>query len=270
MNIESLASWLRCPACLRPLEPIDALTLGCDTGHRYDVNKRGFVNLVSGGTKLIGDSAAMLDARDRVLESGLYSPITDAVRSATAEIGGTSILDAGAGTGHYLRAALESSADARGLAMDLSAQAVSRAVRSSPRIDGLVADTWRPLPVRDAVCEVILDVFAPRNLPEFHRALAPGGSLLVVVPLPEHLAELQGDAGMLAVPADKSAEIADAARPLFELRSRRAIHATIALTQAVAESLVGMGPSAHHTRSHGVTLPSEATLAVELLHFARA
>ena len=75
------------------------------------------------------------------------------------------MLDAGAGTGHYLRGALSVLPSALGLAMDLSARAVARAVRSSDRVDGLVADTWRPLPVRSDTADTVLDVFAPRNHP---------------------------------------------------------------------------------------------------------
>ncbi|MFR0656994.1 class I SAM-dependent methyltransferase, partial [Pantoea sp. SIMBA_079] len=80
---------------------------------------------------------------------------------ATGSRPGTRILDAGAGTGYYLRAALAAVPSAAGLALDLSPQAVARAVRSSGRVDGVVADTWRPLPVRSSIADAVLDVFAP-------------------------------------------------------------------------------------------------------------
>src|SRR6478735_2331635 len=123
-DLSRLASWLRCPVCSADLEPVDALTLGCVNGHRHDVNKRGYVSLLGGGTKHLGDTAEMVDARDQVLESGTYSPIAAAVAASAA---GTRVLDAGAGTGHYLRAALSALPEALGLAMDLSPQAVARA-----------------------------------------------------------------------------------------------------------------------------------------------
>jgi 23S rRNA (guanine745-N1)-methyltransferase len=276
MTIDALARWLRCPVCADPLEPIERLTLGCASGHRFDVNKRGYVNLVAGGTKLIGDSPEMLDARDTVLGSGLYAPISDALISLAT---GSSILDAGVGTGHYLRSVLAANPGARGMAMDLSPAAVARAVQSSPDVDGLVADTWRPLPIRDAACDIVLDVFAPRNLPEFHRILKPAGGLFVVVPLADHLAELRAGGRMLDVPADKAAAIVASAAPLFTLRERRTIRATIPLTATAAAALVAMGPSAHHPRpvAGGQTAldaeehdaPSSATLAVDILHLSR-
>src|SRR3954451_19714723 len=194
VDLPRLAGWLRCPACAADLEAFAPLTLACATGHRHDVNKRGYASLLGGGTKLLGDTAEMLDARDLVLESGAYSPIADAVATAAAfglaagglAAGGLAagvtdggrVLDAGAGTGDYLRGSLAASPSALGLALDLSPQAVARAVRSSVRIDGIVADTWRPLPVRTEVADVVLDVFAPRNLAEFHRVLRPEGTLV--------------------------------------------------------------------------------------------
>ncbi|MFF1634905.1 putative RNA methyltransferase [Leifsonia sp. NPDC058248] len=275
--LRSVATWLRCPTCGRPLEPVERLTLGCASGHRFDANKRGYVSLLAGSTKVVGDNAEMLDARAAVLDSGLYSPIAEAVASSAAQAGrsGARILDAGAGTGYYLRAALAAVPRSRGLALDLSPVAVARAVRASPDVDGLVADTWRPLPVRDGVCDIVLDVFAPRNLPEFHRILAPAGSLVVVVPTADHLAELRADGGMLDVPADKAEAIAEAASTLFDLQDRQAVRESILLDDALSRALAGMGPSAHHRREsvgeatrHGA-LPATATISVEVLRLTK-
>lgn len=283
-RLSSLASWLRCPVCEEELSPVDRLTLGCANGHRHDVNKRGYVSLLGGGSKVVGDSAEMLDARDAVLESGLYSPIADAVAALAAAIDRegpvAAALDAGAGTGYYLRAVLAALPDARGLAMDLSAAAVARAVRSTGteqgRIDGVVADTWRPLPVRSDRCDLLLDVFAPRNLPEFQRVLQPGGSLVVVVPRADHLAELRAVGTMLDVPGDKAEELIAAAAPLYALQTREHVAADLRLTPDLREALIAMGPSAHHAASRAAAmgdeeaaanLPGAARLSVDVLHF---
>ena len=253
VDLPRLAAWLRCPVCAAELEPFAPLTLACPNGHRHDVNKRGYASLLGGGTKLLGDTAEMLDARDLVLESGAYSPIADAVAAAAAvglaEGGddGHRVLDAGAGTAYYLRAGLADSPSALGLALDLSPQAVARAVRSSDRIDGVVADTWRPLPVRSGVADVVLDVFAPRNLPEFHRALRPGGTLVVVVPRADHLGSLRAAGTMLDIPSDKAEDVTVAAEPLYALQSREQIGYDLALTDALRKALAGMGPSARHS-----------------------
>jgi 23S rRNA (guanine745-N1)-methyltransferase len=281
LTVDTLASWLRCPVCAKPLEHVERLVLGCTSGHRFDVNKRGYVNLVPSGSTFIGDSAAMLEARAAVLESGLYSPIADVLATAVADVlhdaGGFRILDAGVGTGYYLNTALDAAPGSNGLAMDISPSAVARATRGSDAIDGLVADTWSPLPVRDAVCDVVLNVFAPRNIPEFHRVLKPGGTLLVVVPLADHLAELRTAGRMLDVPPDKSAAVMEAATPLFAPVDVVTIRADLSLTPAIADALVGMGPSAHHASSAhqapsdatGAPEPTPTTLAVQLLILRR-
>ncbi|MGO4593526.1 methyltransferase domain-containing protein [Leifsonia sp. 2TAF2] len=268
-DLSRLASWLRCPVCSADLEPVDALTLGCVNGHRHDVNKRGYVSLLGGGSKHLGDTTEMLDARDRVLEGGAYSPIADAVAGAA---GGGRVLDAGAGTGHYLRAALAALPAALGLAMDLSPQGVSRAVRASDRVDGLVADTWRPLPVRTGAADTVLDVFAPRNLPEFHRVLRPGGALVVVVPRADHLGSLRAAGSMLDIPSDKADDVIAASEPLYALQARESVAYDLALTAELAAALTGMGPSARHAAAAGVGTPaanpSATRVSVDVLRFA--
>ncbi|MFJ3392814.1 methyltransferase domain-containing protein [Leifsonia aquatica] len=269
-DLERLASWLCCPMCSADLSPIDRLVLGCPSGHRHDVNKRGYISLL-GGSKHVGDNAAMLDARDAVLESGLYAPIAAAV-AAAVPADASRVLDAGAGTGHYLRAVLTAHPDAVGLAMDLSPAAVGRASRSSDRIDGLVADTWRPLPIRDAVCDAVLDIFAPRNLPEFARVLRPGGSLVVVVPRGEHLRSLRAATSMLDVPADKADDVIATAEPLYALLTREHVSEPLPIDEAIRNALIGMGPSAHHvdsgTGAGADPLPTETRLDVDVLHFS--
>lgn len=269
-DLERLSSWLRCPVCSADLSPVDRLVLGCPSGHHHDVNKRGYISLL-GGSKHVGDNAAMLDARDAVLENGLYAPIAAAV-AAAVPADGSRVLDAGAGTGHYLRAVLTAHPDAVGLAMDLSPAAVSRASRSSDRIDGLVADTWRPLPIRDAVCDAVLDIFAPRNLPEFARVLRPGGSLVVVVPRGEHLRSLRAATSMLDVPADKADDVIATAEPLYALLTREHVTEPLPVDEVIRNALIGMGPSAHHvdsgTGAGADPLPTETRLDVDVLHFS--
>lgn len=265
-DLARLASWLRCPVCARDLEPVDRLTLGCVAGHRHDVNKRGYVSLLGGGSKVVGDTAAMLEARDVVLESGAYLPIAATVAAQSEPARGSRILDAGAGTGYYLRAAVAATPDAVGLAMDLSPAAVARAVRSSADIDGLVADTWRPLPVRSQSVDQVLDVFAPRNLSEFHRVLRPGGLLVIVVPRTDHLASLRESGTMLDIPTDKAEDVMAAAEALYALQTREHVSYGLALTETLRLALATMGPSARHAGA-APAHAAETTVSVDVLSF---
>ncbi|UOE25519.1 methyltransferase domain-containing protein [Agromyces soli] len=228
----------------------------------------------------------MLDARDLVHDAGFFDPLKReliAVLRDAALGPEPRVLDAGCGTGHYTALALEAligtnEQTPRVLAMDLSPAAVVRTVRRRPdSVDGLVADTWQPLPVRDGSVDAILDVFAPRNASEFRRILRPGGLLLVVVPRPDHLRELRADGRVLTIPEGKAATLVEELAPSFALRTVRSVDARFVLDQdaaaddAFAAAIIAMGPSAHHRATEPAAglraLPEAITLAVDLLVF---
>src|SRR4051812_47355615 len=101
MTMATLAQWLRCPHCGALLTDAAPLTLRCENAHSFDVNKRGYVNLVAANDRMTGDDAAMLDDRDAFLVAGHYDPIRDAVAAAVPKHA-ERIVDAGCGTGFYL------------------------------------------------------------------------------------------------------------------------------------------------------------------------
>lgn len=273
MSLQTLSEWLRCPNCFLPLSPGGALVLACPAGHSFDVNKRGFLSVVKGSRGLVGDSAVMLDARESFLAAGWFEPLRSALATLVSAEVPSRVLDIGCGTGYYLSGVLGRCPGARALAMDLSPAAVARTVRGEDRTDGLVADVWSPLPVRDGVADVILNIFAPRNPAEFHRVLAPHGLLAVVIPQPAHLQELRAAGLALDVQADKAASLQASLAPWFDLESREPLSRTLSLSPAEVGSLIGMGPSAHHTDAAAIAASAAATWAVttafELLGFRR-
>lgn len=253
MDLDRLAGWLRCPRCGADLRAVPPLVLRCERGHAVDVNKRGYASLLPPRTRVTGDTAEMLAARARFLDAGHYAPIVDGLAAALA-LGSaarageplTRILDAGCGTGHYLRAVLARTPSAHGLAADLSVAAVRAAVQGRDDIDGLVADTWAGIPVRDGAADLVLDVFAPRNMVDFHRALAPGGRLAIVAAGSEHLRQLREAGRAVGVQPDKRERILESAGALFAPVSETRVHADLALSATDVDLLLGMGPSAHH------------------------
>lgn len=275
MSLPSLAEWLRCPACSRDLRALDSLVLGCDGGHRFDVNRRGYVSLLLPRSAVVGDKAAMLDARDAFLRAGWYSPIRDALTELADPDAGERVLDLGCGTGYYLSGVLGRTAGIRALACDLSPAAVARTVRATGA-DGVVADVWRPLPIRTGSATLLLNVFAPRNPGEFARVLAPGGALLSVVPTAAHLAQLREAGLALDVPADKAAHVAERLGGAFVLERSLSVRFPMLLGAADISALIAMGPSAHHTQSTGAghdlasAPPRTVTASVDVLRFRRA
>ena len=244
--------------------------LVCTAGHRFDAARQGYVNFLTGrGSRFTPDTPAMVRARERFLAAGHFAPAARALAEACADLpDDAALLDAGAGTGYYLAAVLGARRRARAVALDLSPHALRRAAKL-PGVAAVVWDLWRPLPLADESVDAVLDVFAPRNLPEFARVTRPGGLLCVVTPLPGHLAELRGKLPMLGVPAGKAEALEREAGPLFEAAARRPVEMPLSLTPEEAADLALMGPAGHHAdRDEVLALlgpgPVEATGSVEL------
>lgn len=227
--------------------------LRCRNGHHFDAAKQGYFNfLVGKGTVFEADAAAMVAARHDFLASGRYDPLADAVTEALspALLGDLPlILDAGTGTGHYLRRVLDTAARTRrirAVAMDISKFAVRRAARLNPEALNLVADIWQPLPVPDHSLDAIMVVFAPRNAAEFARALRTGGLLVVVTPRPGHLAEIAAATGMLEIEQGKEERLAGQLAAGFEKVGHQDLDLSMDLAPGEVANLAFMGPAGHH------------------------
>lgn len=273
--------YLRCPVCHGPFAADAAgRTLRCAAGHSFDVARHGQVDLLTGRVPHTGDTAQMIAARDEFLRAGHFAAIASGlVRAATAQLcsaGATTgaaplVVDAGAGTGFHLAAVLDALPGGAGLALDISKAAVRRAARAHPAAAAVRCDTWRRLPVADGCADLLLNVFAPRNGAEFARVLRPGGTLVVVTPLPEHLGELVRALGLLGVDPAKEDRLAASLDEHFAEVSRRTVREQLPLTHRDADTVVRMGPSAWHTDPAGSAAalaalpdPVEVTVAVRL------
>ncbi len=255
---------LACPVCRGPLSPLPT-AVRCERGHSFDVARQGYVNFLTGSPGT-ADTPAMVAARDDFLGAGHFRPIAEQIAAHCA--GAEVIGDAGAGTGHYLAAAL--GPQAVGLAMDISKHAIRRAARAHPRIGAVVADVWRPLPVRDGVLDVLLNVFAPRNAAEFARVLRPEGRLLVVTPAPGHLSLLVERLGLLTVDSDKERRLTAALGGHFAQVGREEVTFELSLDRSGVAAVTGMGPSAWHLDQETFTeraaaLPERVTVGVAVL-----
>lgn len=266
--LDDIVDYLECPVCAEPLR-LDPGVLRCPRGHSFDVARQGYVSLLTGsrppGT---ADSAEMVAARAAFLAAGHYAPLeralVETVWGARAEgisqspdgageraYGGSGrgsvpvVVDAGAGTGHYSAVVLDAVERGVALAFDVSKHAVRRAARAHPRVGAFVADVWRRLPIRDGVADVVVNVFAPRNGPEFRRILRPGGRVVVVTPAPGHLTPLVQELGLLSVDADKESRVARSLEGLAAT-GRRTVAFDLALGPDEVRAVVGMGPSAWH------------------------
>ena len=278
MSIDS--TWLRCPNCFTHLSPVGERVYGCEHGHRFDRSKYGYLTLLPPkAPRTVGDDRSMLEARARLLGGGAYRPIADAVvAAALSDASAPSsrplrIADLGCGTGYYASRVGDAEPGADILLADRSPDAVRAALRASPSATGVVLDIWRPLPIRTGAADVILNVFAPRNPAEFARILRPDGRLVVVVPRPEHLAELRQDGLLLDVPAEKANAVTEQFAAAGLVRRRvDAVDYRLDTDRDTRQLLAGMGPSAHHSPSLGRDSDAAnavaVTVAVDVLTFA--
>ena len=242
---------LRCPHCGGSLAPAER-ALRCPRGHSFDIARQGYVALERKPAR--GDTAEMVAARVAFLEAGHYAPIADAIVAAAGAA--RIVVDLGAGPGYYLAAVLDANPGARGYALDSSRPALRRAARAHPEITAVACDIWDALPLDDAVADVLLNVFAPRNAAEMRRVLAPGGRLVVVTPTPRHLQELE----LLEIhPGKRDRLHTDFGAPEQE----RLVEFELELDDVTP--LVAMGPSAHHDHErHG---PQRVTVSVTVTTF---
>ncbi|MFB7595832.1 methyltransferase domain-containing protein [Streptomyces sp. NPDC056160] len=260
---------LRCPTCrTRRLCP-DRGALRCPAGHTFDVARHGYASLLTGTRATSGDDAAMVRARDRFLSTGAYAPVRDVVgRLAAGAVSGRgAVVDVGCGTGYYLTGVLDRLPGARGLGLDTSVHALRSAARAHDRAAAATWDVFRPFPLADAVADVVLDVFAPRNPAEFRRVLRPDGRLIVVRPTGRHLAELRGRVpAMIAVDPVKERRLHRALSPFFEATVTEQVEYAALPAGREALDLVSMTPSARHLSRADLNddgpLPAEVTVSV--------
>ncbi|AIA02128.1 putative RNA methyltransferase [Streptomyces noursei] len=260
---------LRCPTCReRSLHP-DRGALRCPAGHTFDVARHGYASLLTGTRATSGDDAAMVRARSRFLATGGYAPLRQAVARLAADSvpeRGT-VVDVGCGTGYYLAGVLDRLPGARGLGLDTSVRAVRAAARAHDRAAAATWDVFRPFPLADAVADVVLDVFAPRNPAEFSRVLRPAGRLVVARPAGRHLAELRGRVpGMVVVDPAKEQRLHRSMAPHFTAVVTERVEYPVAVVGPDALDLVGMTPSARHLSRADLgcdgLLPERVTVSV--------
>ena len=273
MTLAEVLHLLACPHCGRQLAwSQDHRSVGCATGHFFDVARQGYLNLLGSRQPRNADTTAMVAARHRFLSAGHYAPIA-ARLGALAPCTGSApaLLDVGTGTGYYLAAMLEMITGSRGIGVDVSVAACRRASQAHPRLGAVVADVWQQLPVGDAQLDVVTSVFAPRNAAEFSRVLKPTGRLLVVHPQPRHLAELREPLGLLGIEDAKAERLDQALAGRFDLDHTETVEFESSWDAAALSDLVWMGPNAFHLDDAEVEpsllrlrLPLTVTVAVTL------
>lgn len=263
----------RCPVCRADLTLVER-SLRCPNRHSFDLARAGYVNLMTGGGAVPaegGDRRQQLARRDAFLGKGHFDGIADAIRDLLPARP-KAVLDAGCGTGFYLRRVVGTEAACTAAGLDLSKDAAAYAAKRYPAFGFAVADIWRGWPVKDACADLVLSVFAPKNFAEAARVLRPGGTLAIAFPGPDHLVELRREFGLLEQGEGKTESYAAAMAEAVGAPAHRRLRAEIRLEPDDIANVILMGPNAHRLKAE--TLPPLAarpvTLDIELLTARKA
>lgn len=274
-----------CPVCGEPLAA-DERTLRCAERHAFDRARDGYCHLLPAGhgkTAIRGDTREMLLARRRIFERGLYAPLADAVAECVVRETVSSeftVLDVGCGEGHYVgrvaRAIAERAPDAVRccIGVDVSKDALKLAARAHRDVCFLVNDVRHRLTVADACVDVLLDVFAPRNVTEFARVVRDDGLLVVVIPDERHLQELRERLPLLGIEPDKRERAIARLGAAFRLESEQVVEYGRELEAEDVLDLLRMTPNAWHLDAADVERVASwrranVTFAMHVLAFRR-
>lgn len=206
MNIIK-ATNLACPLDAKKLEQTDK-QLVCENGHSFDIARQGYVNLLPvqhKRSKQPGDSKAMVLARARFLNTGLYLPVAKKlneivlariISDKSINHKGHCILDAGCGEGYYLDYIFNSLKNEKNantysfIGLDISRDAILQGAKRNRRISWIVGTNRQP-PVKKNSVDIILCLFGFLSIDGFNKILKSGGLIILVDPGPEHLKELR-------------------------------------------------------------------------------
>ncbi len=204
---------LVCPLCNSPLE-FSGNSLACKgtRRHNFDIAKSGYVNLNTHASAS-GDDKAMAKARQTFLRRGYYKRLADTVASLAGS--GTLLCDAGCGEGYYTEKAAKGFDESLGV--DLSKYALDLAAKSAKQkgmADKLLYTTASVynIPLADALCDCVINVFAPCVEEEYSRILKNGGKLIVAAAGRDHLKGLKEALYETVIPNEERQDLPKAMR----------------------------------------------------------
>lgn len=180
----------RCPTCHEPFTELQGNSIICRQGHRIDFNKHGYLHFLNGAADTEYGREMFL-ARRQLLTAGLFQPIIQVIAKALPNRT-LKILDVGTGEGTplYQLASLRPGLDDCLVGFDISKAGVTLATQLAMEAFFCVADL-RQLPFNDHSFDAIVELFSPSDYAEFNRVLAPGGTLVKVIPNADYLGELR-------------------------------------------------------------------------------
>lgn len=229
-----------CPICQSPLV-IDQKTWCCDgtlnaknTKHPFDVARQGYINLLpvqSKKSKNPGDSQDSILARQRFLQSGFYEPLQSAIADLVEEYAAVSRsinhnwLDIGCGEGYYSQKIALVKKISQLIAIDISKPAVMALAKSAKQNQQLWSQTFlqtssqKPLQTSEAddtqKSSIMPIVASASHLPLANKSVQGVSSIFSPI-LPEELARVMADKGILLIAKPDTGHLASVRQALFD------------------------------------------------------
>ncbi len=184
---------LRCPVCAATMQADESGKSCRCTGvrtHSYDFARSGYLNLTRPGDGE-GDLREAINARKLFLGAGYYQPLSNAINSILQKLDAKTVLDAGCGEGYYTNRMAE---ERTVLGVDLSRAGIDAAAKQAKQNGtnaAFAVGSIFSLPVGDATCDAVTNLFAPCCESEFSRVLKENGYLVLVGAGERHLMGLK-------------------------------------------------------------------------------
>lgn len=182
-----------CPNCKQFLTKIDN-TYKCPNGHSFDISKEGYTNLIISNAKKTnnpGDNKEMCLARKDFLNAGYYKGLSDEINAIIHKKHAQNIIDVGCCEGYYTHILDKYLLYPHTIVgIDISKDSIKLASKKQDNCSYIVGSV-KDIPVEDNSVDVIINNFAPHNIPEFCRVLKDDGILIKVTPAKEHLLGLK-------------------------------------------------------------------------------
>ena len=179
----------RCPYCHEAMVSSEHHSVVCGKGHRFNISKKGTLHLMKQNANTDYD-AALFQHRYELAQSGFFEPLLEASLPYLSGNEEKFIVDIGCGEGSHL-SWLSKFVQAPLCGMDIAKEGIHQAsVHFGNQALFFLGDLAN-LPFADESCGTLLNILTPSNYQEFMRVLAPGGTLVKVIPGNDYLSELR-------------------------------------------------------------------------------
>ena len=187
-NFKNIEDSLMCPLCNEDLF-LDKQSLKCKLNHTFNINKKGIVSFANPLIDRVYNTP-LFGARRRVLESNLYEPIMNELKSILEGSSSGFVVDAGCGEGSYMNY-LSKHSSHKFLGVDLSKDGLN--IASDNNTANLFLADLSNLPLKDESVDFLLNILSPANYKEFSRILKSDSYFIKIILEENYLKELRDE-----------------------------------------------------------------------------